>query len=104
VFFPFPLLKPLSFAQAMLPPAPESARYIKAILNSQELRRAIPTMNWITSITQTKGSFGESGEYLVVADDCQAVIRVNPVSTDPPMMMPPLGVKILHQTCEEDEE
>lgn len=81
-------------AQAALPPTAESMRRLRAVLDSKELYEAIAPYNWIRSIEHKP-----DGTYRVGAEECSADVKVEPVVTNPPQMVPPLKVTVSNVFC-----
>lgn len=95
----FSLFLVANTALAALPPAAESLRRLKVIIESKEVYETFSSADWVKSITQT----GE-GSYVVSTQQCQVFVNVLPIDKPPshPRLIGPLPlmVKIQKKECQ----
>lgn len=82
---------------AALPPAAESLRRLKVIIESKEVYEQLESADWVKAITQT-----EKG-YVLQTQKCQLFVDVVPMEKQPshPRLIGPLPlmVKIQNKEC-----
>lgn len=82
---------------AALPPAAESLRRLKFIIESKEVYEQLESADWVKSISQT-----EQG-YVLLTQKCQLFVEVVPIEKQPshPRLIGPLPlmVKIQKKEC-----
>lgn len=84
-----------SMAKAALPPTAESMRRIKAIMDSHEVYDKLGSVNWITSVTETKEG------YVLRSEKCTLAVHVETkAQAEPHLIGPlPLVVKVGELRC-----
>lgn len=81
-------------AHAALPPTAESLRRLRAVIDSAEVQGKLGTAQWVSSI-QENGN----GAYTVITNECALEVRVEPIRTNPPQMVPELRVIVGQANC-----
>jgi len=93
----FSLLLLTHTAFAALPPAAESLRRLKVVIESKEVYEQLDSADWVKSITQT-----ENG-YVIQTNKCQLFVNVSSIDKQPshPRLMGPrpLMVNIEKKEC-----
>jgi hypothetical protein len=86
-------------AHAILTPTADSLRRYQAIADSEDLYNVLGAVAPVKSITNTDGN-----NFTVLAGKCAISVKVEPVLSNPPQMVPPLKVTVGRSTCLPDQE